>query len=91
MSGYIEERVPVPQAPAPTGVCDTDPEEPPSPGVIAIAGEARVKRVTTVEGGVIAIAGEARVKRVTTVEGGVIAIAGEARVKRVTTVGGWPR
>jgi hypothetical protein len=36
--------------------------------VIAIAGEARVKRVTTIKG-VIAIAGEARVKRVTTIEG----------------------
>jgi hypothetical protein len=37
--------------------------------VIANAGEARVKRVTTVEVGVIANAGEARVKRVTTIEG----------------------
>jgi hypothetical protein len=36
--------------------------------VIASAGEARVKRVTTIEG-VIANAGEARVKRVTTIEG----------------------
>jgi hypothetical protein len=36
--------------------------------VIANAGEARVKRVTTIEG-VIANAGEARVKRVTTIEG----------------------
>jgi hypothetical protein len=62
----VEEEVPVPQAPAPTGVCDAASEEPPSGGVIAIAGEARVKRVTTVEG-VIAIAGEARVTRVTTV------------------------
>jgi hypothetical protein len=35
--------------------------------VIANAGEARVKRVTTIE--VIANAGEARVKRVTTIEG----------------------
>jgi hypothetical protein len=87
--GYIEEGVTVPQAPAPSGVRDADPEEPPSRGVIAIAGAARVKRVTTV-GGVIAIAGAARVKRVTTV-GGVIAIAGAARVKRVTTVRGWPR
>ncbi len=69
MSGYVEERVPVPQAPAPTGVCDADPEEPPSGGVIAIAGGARVKRVTTVGPGVIAIAGGARVKRVTTVRG----------------------
>jgi hypothetical protein len=50
MSGYVEERVPVPQAPAPTGVCDADPEEPPSRGVIAIAGEARVKRVTIDDG-----------------------------------------
>jgi hypothetical protein len=36
--------------------------------VIAIAGEARVKRVTMIDQ-VIAIAGEARVKRVTTIEG----------------------
>jgi hypothetical protein len=36
--------------------------------VIANAGEARVKRVTTTDG-VIANAGEARVKRVTTIEG----------------------
>ncbi|KEF97558.1 hypothetical protein K883_02585, partial [Mycobacterium sp. TKK-01-0059] len=35
----------------------------------ANAGEARVKRVTTVEVGVIANAGEARVKRVTIIEG----------------------
>jgi hypothetical protein len=40
--------------------------------VIANAGEARVKRVTTVGVGVIANAGEARVKRVTTIEVGVI-------------------
>jgi hypothetical protein len=37
--------------------------------VIASAGEARVKRVTTIEAGVIVSAGEARVKRVTTIEG----------------------
>ncbi|AFC41941.1 hypothetical protein MYCOZU1_01181 [Mycobacterium intracellulare subsp. chimaera] len=37
--------------------------------MIANAGEARVKRVTTVEVGVIANAGEARVKRVTIIEG----------------------
>jgi hypothetical protein len=37
--------------------------------VIANAGEARVKRVTTIEARVIANAGEARVKRVTTIEG----------------------
>jgi hypothetical protein len=37
--------------------------------VIANAGEARVKRVTTIEVAVIASAGEARVKRVTTIEG----------------------
>jgi hypothetical protein len=37
--------------------------------VIANAGEARMKRVTTNEVGVIANAGEARVKRVTTIEG----------------------
>ena len=36
--------------------------------MIANAGEARVKRVTTIEE-VIANAGEARVKRVTTIEG----------------------
>ncbi len=35
--------------------------------MIANAGEARVKRVTTI--GVIANAGEARAKRVTTIEG----------------------
>ena len=28
--GYVEGRVPVPQAPAPSGVCDADSEEPPS-------------------------------------------------------------
>jgi hypothetical protein len=37
--------------------------------VIANAGEARVKRVTTIKEGVIANAGEARVKRVTTIKG----------------------
>jgi hypothetical protein len=37
--------------------------------VIASAGEARVKRVTTIEERVIANAGNARVKRVTTIEG----------------------
>jgi len=37
--------------------------------VIANAGEARVKRITTMKVGVIANAGEARVKRVTTIEG----------------------
>jgi hypothetical protein len=37
--------------------------------VIASAGDARVKRVTTMEAGVIASAGDARVKRVTTIEG----------------------
>ncbi|CAG6855599.1 hypothetical protein PICSAR240_02212 [Mycobacterium avium subsp. paratuberculosis] len=35
--------------------------------MIASAGEARVKRVTTIKQGVIASAGEARVKRVTTI------------------------